>query len=90
MLFRSQAAMNASQPVVIANDQSAIPISGSVTERLNKLENFVNQFVSTYNSHTHPYVNVAAPAVTSVSASLVSGTLLSTAVKDIENPKVQH
>lgn len=76
--------------IIHGGSNGGLPISGNVVERLNKLENFVNQFVTIYNTHTHPYVNVAAPATTSVSTGVVSGTLLSTAVKDIENTKVQH
>jgi hypothetical protein len=81
---------DSSAMVINGGDNGGLPISGNVTDRLNKLEDFVNQFVSTYNSHTHPYLNVAAAATTSASAAAVSGTLTNTVVADIENPKVKH
>lgn len=58
--------------------------------KLNNLENKVNSIISTYNTHTHPYVNVSTPATTSASASQVTGTLTPTQKADLENTTVKH
>lgn len=58
--------------------------------KLNNLESKVNTIISTFNAHTHPYVNVATPAATSVSATPVTGTLTPTQKADLENTKVLH
>ena len=61
-----------------------------LVNKLNTLENKVNSIISTFNGHTHPYVNVVTPAATSVTATLVVGTLTPTQQADIENPLVKH
>jgi hypothetical protein len=58
--------------------------------KLNNLENKVNTIITIFNAHTHPYVNVVTPAVTSASSTPVSGTLVPTVLADIENDKVKH
>ena len=62
-----------------------------LTEKLNDIENLLNDLITKYNAHTHPYVNVAAPATTSPTTSLETGTIAPiTSQSDIENAKVKH
>jgi hypothetical protein len=61
-----------------------------LVDKLNALENKVNTIISTFNAHTHPYVDSGSPAVTSVTATLVAGTLTPTQVADLENDTVLH
>lgn len=66
-----------------------VKVSDLVT-KLNNLENKVNSIISTFNSHTHPYVNVSSPAITSPSATPIVGTLTPTQQIDIENDQITH
>jgi len=66
-----------------------IKIEDLVT-KLNNLENIVNDLITKYNAHTHPYVNVAAPATTSPTTSLETDTLTPTQKADLENAAVTH
>jgi hypothetical protein len=61
-----------------------------LVKKLNALENKVNSIISTFNTHTHPYVNIAAPATTSPSATPVTGSLTLTKKIDLENTTVVH
>jgi len=63
---------------------------GDLVDKLNNLENKVNSIINTYNTHTHPYVNVSTPATTSPSTSLVTGTLTPTQQTELENTTVVH
>lgn len=58
--------------------------------KLNNLENKLNTVIATFNTHTHPYLNVATPAVTSVSSTPVTGALTPTVKADLENEKIKH
>jgi hypothetical protein len=72
------------------NNYEGIVKAVELTDKLNALENKVNSIISTFNSHTHPYLNVTTPATTSPSTSPVSGTLTPTQKTDIENNTVKH
>ena len=62
-----------------------------LTEKLNNIEDLLNDLITKYNAHTHPYVNVAAPATTSPTTSLETGTIAPiTSQSDIENTTVKH
>lgn len=69
------------------NYDGLVMINDLVT-KLNNLENKVNSLISTFNAHTHPYVNVSAPATTSPSTTPVVGTLTPTVKVDLENKTV--
>lgn len=66
-----------------------VKIADLVT-KLNNLENIVNDLITKYNAHTHPYVNVAAPATTSPTTSLETDTLTLTQQSDLENTSITH
>lgn len=66
-----------------------IKIEDLVT-KINNIENLLNDLISKYNLHTHPYTNVTSPAVTSVTASTEPNTLTPTQKEDIENPLIKH
>lgn len=61
-----------------------------LTQKLNAVENKLNALLAKYNAHTHPYVNVSSPAVTSPTTQLEPGTVTPTQQSDIENTKVKH
>ena len=61
-----------------------------LVDKLNALENKVNSIISTFNTHTHPYVNVSSPATTSPSTSPITGTLTPTQKIDLENSTVKQ
>lgn len=60
----------------------------SMVDRMNKVENLVNDIISKYNAHTHPYINVATPANTSPTTSTETTTLTPTVKSDIENTAI--
>lgn len=63
---------------------------GDLVEKLNNLEDLVNDLVTKYNAHTHPYVNVSTPAVTSPTTSLETTVLVPTQQAELENTTVVH
>lgn len=63
---------------------------GDLVDKLNALENKVNSIINTFNTHTHPYVNVSTPATTSPSTSPVAGTLTPTQQTELENTTCLH
>ena len=60
---------------------------GELVQKLNNLENKVNNIISSYNAHVHtdPQGGTVGPA-----SNQVSGTLTPTVNADIENTKVVH
>jgi hypothetical protein len=63
---------------------------GDLVDKLNNLENKVNSIINTFNTHTHPYLNVSTPATTSPSTSPVAGTLTPTQQMELENTTCLH
>jgi len=61
---------------------------GALTQKLNNLENKVNDLISNFNAHTHGVVAVGSP--TSPTTSTIAGTLTPTIEADIENNKITH
>lgn len=59
-----------------------------LTEKLNALENKVNQIISAFNSHTHILTLSTGTGSAAPTASPVSGTLTPTQRADIENEKI--
>lgn len=57
-----------------------------LTQKLNALENKVNQLLTAYNAHTH----AESGSTTGPPGTLVPGTLTPTQQTDIENPNVTH
>jgi hypothetical protein len=60
-----------------------------LTQKLNNLENKVNQLITAYNSHVHTGVTTG-PGSSAITPSTVSGTLTPTNRGDIENEKIVH
>lgn len=54
-----------------------------LTQKLNALENKVNQIISTYNTHVHSALNVP-------SASIIADVLIPTQQIEIENVNINH
>jgi hypothetical protein len=59
-----------------------------LTQKLNNLENKVNEIISIFGTHTHGVVAVGSP--TSPTSTPVSGSLTPTQRLDIENINVKH
>lgn len=64
-------------------NNDGIPKVNPVTQKLNNIENKVNQIIAQYNSHVHP-------ANGAPTTSLITGALTTTNKNDLENTKVKH
>jgi len=62
--------------------------AGAATEKLNNIENLLNNFIGLYNAHTHPVISEGAP--TGPTESTEGGVLTPTTQADIENPKIKQ
>jgi hypothetical protein len=60
-----------------------------LVEKVNAIENKVNDLIGKFNSHTHPGVTKGGD-VTLVTPTLVSGTLTQTLQADLEDTKITH
>ena len=61
----------------------------NLVQKLNNLENLVNDLVAKFNMHVHPGVQSGAGS-TGPTVSLETGTLTPTEQADIENTEVTH
>lgn len=64
-----------------------IPIVGALLQKINNLENKVNQLVNAHNGHVHPDPvsgSTGSPTI------IVTGTLTPTQLNEIENTNVTH
>ena len=59
-----------------------------LTQKLNDLENKVNEIITTFGTHTHPVISTGAP--TSPTSTPISGNLTISQREDIENINVKH
>ena len=59
-----------------------------LVNKLNALENKLNEFMIKYNAHVHPVVSVGAP--TGPSSILENGPLTPTALTELENKNITH
>lgn len=59
-----------------------------LTEKLNNLENKLNDLITLYNAHVHTSASAGSP--TSTTPSIVAGTLTPTVRTEIENQLVNH
>lgn len=59
-----------------------------LTQKLNDLENKVNEIITTFGTHTHPVISTGAP--TSPTTTPISGNLTISQREDIENINVKH
>lgn len=62
---------------------------GALTDKLNAIEQKVNDLISLFNSHTHSGVT-SGTSTSGTTPTIVSGNLTQTAQSDIENDKVTH
>jgi hypothetical protein len=63
-----------------------IPLTPNVVDRLNKIENWINDFVTTYNTHTHNVISVGSPTATPIPTE--NNTLTPTTNNDVANPNI--
>jgi len=61
-----------------------------LTQKLNNLENLVNDFISKYNSHTHILTLTTGTGTAAPTTTTEPATLTPTQQADIENTKVKH
>lgn len=59
-----------------------------LVDKLNNLENKVNDLITAYNAHTHAVLST--PSVSNVTTSLIVGSLTLTVQADLENENVKH
>jgi hypothetical protein len=59
-----------------------------LTQKLNDLENKINEIITTFGTHTHNVTAVGAP--TSPTSTPISGNLAISVRADIENINVKH
>jgi len=83
------------EPVIIAyseldkikfrgGDLGGLVIVGQLVERINKIENLLNNFITAYNSHTHPETGTT----TGITPMQESQTATLTQISDIENVNI--
>lgn len=67
-------------------ENGGLPLSPNVSDRLNKIENLVNDLIIKYNTHIHPLTTgTSSPTVTQETQ-----TLTPTQPRDIENPDISQ
>ena len=59
-----------------------------LTEKLNKLENKVNEIITTFGTHTHTVIMLGAP--TSTTPTPIVGNLTVSQRSELENTKIKH
>jgi hypothetical protein len=59
-----------------------------LTQKLNNLENKVNEIITTFGTHTHTVIMLGAPTATT--ATPIVGNLTVSQRADIENTKIKH
>jgi hypothetical protein len=59
-----------------------------LTQKLNNLENKVNEIITTFGTHTHTVIMLGAPTATT--ATPIVGNLTVSQRADIENTKNKH
>jgi len=59
-----------------------------LTQKLNNLENKVNEIIATFGTHTHTVIAVGAP--TSPTSTPIAGNLTISQRADIENINIKH
>jgi hypothetical protein len=59
-----------------------------LVQKLNNLENKVNELITTFNSHTHNVIAIGSPTVTAIPT--ISGTLTPTNAVDIESQSIRY
>ena len=77
--------------VLLGGDLDGLVKVGDLVDKLNDIENKVNDLINAYNAHTHPVPGVTSgpsSTMSSVTTSVISGTLTPTQQSDIENENI--
>lgn len=85
---------------LMGNEFGGLPKIEALVEKINNIEDLLNDLASKYNSHTHPIptlvtacgsgAGTTTPSNTSTTATTESTVITPTQVSDIENEKVKH
>ncbi|CAB4126255.1 hypothetical protein UFOVP153_58 [uncultured Caudovirales phage] len=59
-----------------------------LVEKLNNLENKVNELITTFNAHTHNVISIGSPTATAIPT--ISGELTPTKATDIESESIRY
>lgn len=79
------------QITINGDEHGGIGKTKEIAERLKRLEDSFEALQNKFNAHNHPYVNVAAPAVTSITTSLSFEVVApKTTQAYISNDTIQH
>lgn len=76
------------QVTVHGGKLGGVPKVIELTQKLNNLENLVNNLITLYNTHVHPVTAVGSP--TGVTSELETGSLTPTEQKEIEDETFTH
>lgn len=77
--------------VLIRGDANGgVPITSNVVDKLNNLENLVNDLISKYNSHTHILTLSAGTGTAAPTTTTETDTLTPTTNDDIQSTTVKH
>ena len=83
--------VSSSQTTFNEGANSGLCMIKELTEKLNNLENIVNDLINKYNGHTHKYIpGTATPVFTNIPSITEPNTLTLTQPQDIENPLIKH
>lgn len=77
------------QVVFHGGENGGIPLSPNLVQRLNRLENIVNELISKYNSHTHTGVQTGG-GTSGPTLAQETNTATLTQQGDIENTKIKQ
>lgn len=72
------------------NANGGMPITSSIVDKLNNLENAYNDLVSKYNAHTHILTLTSGTGTAAPTTSLETTTLTPTQEDDIQSTTVSH
>lgn len=87
-VISTSTSFNVNSPAITLNndDYGGLIKVEDLVEKINNLENALNNLITLYNTHTH----VAAGSATSTTSSLDNDVLQITNKEEIENPDIQH
>jgi hypothetical protein len=74
----------------LGGENDGVPLVNPLLEKLNNLENLLNDLISKYNSHTHTSACTAGGATTLPTVTLETDIITPTQKQDIEHTKIKQ
>jgi hypothetical protein len=72
--------------IIFFDGTVGVPLTPNLVDRLNKVENLLNEFIANYNLHTHNVVSIGSPTATPLP--IESNTATLTTNKDIASTQI--